>query len=198
MNRWHLAQAARALRRGGIVLHAAEGVWGLACDPFNAVAVRRLLSLKQRPIAKGLIVIAAEPSVFSAELSKVDATARRAVLESWPGAVTWLLPNATFPGWITGGRRQVAVRVPGHPQARALAAAFGGALVSTSANRSGHPAPTRAIIARRQFRPRRRWTDRRVPGRDFPRQCDYILPGEVLVPGAPSQIRTVSGVVLRP
>jgi tRNA A37 threonylcarbamoyladenosine synthetase subunit TsaC/SUA5/YrdC len=30
---WHLHLAVRHLRRGGLVLHATEGVWGLACDP---------------------------------------------------------------------------------------------------------------------------------------------------------------------
>lgn len=186
MNPWHLERAVRALRLGGIVLHATEGVWGLACDPFDAAAVHRVLDLKQRPVSKGLIVIGASADTFEPELAAVAPPARRQVLAAWPGPVTWILPNRTFPPWITGGRPDVAVRVPGHPQARALAAAFGGPLVSTSANAGGRPPATRAIVARRQF-----------PG-DFPQASDYILPGEVLTPGAASQIRTLSGTVLRP
>ncbi len=42
---FHLTRAARCLRRGGVVAHATEGVWGLACDPFNATAVGRLVTL---------------------------------------------------------------------------------------------------------------------------------------------------------
>ena len=134
------------------MLHATEGVWGLACDPFDAQAVARLLALKRRPLAKGLIVIGASESCFTPELEALESSAeRKMVVDAWPGAVTWILPNVRFPGWITGGRDAVAVRVPGHPQARALAEAFGGPLVSTSANRSGEPAPTSGLKARRQF-----------------------------------------------
>ena len=48
MNPWHGRLAVRALRRGGHVLHATEGVWGLACDPWNPLAAERLLALKRR------------------------------------------------------------------------------------------------------------------------------------------------------
>ena len=57
---WQLKLAARVIERGGVVLHATEGVWGLACNPFNARAVRMILEWKGRPASKGLIVIAAE------------------------------------------------------------------------------------------------------------------------------------------
>ena len=37
---FHLGVAADVLRSGGIVAHATEGVWGLACDPFDGTATR--------------------------------------------------------------------------------------------------------------------------------------------------------------
>lgn len=190
---WHIRLAVRSLRSGGLVLHATEGVWGLACDPFNREAVADLLALKGRPVSKGLIVIGGDPEAFAPELDGLDARSRRTVLESWPGAVTWILPGERFPAWITGGRHQVAARVPGHPQARALATAFGMPVVSTSANPSGRPPARHALQARRQFRHPSRRSESTFPG-----PHDYILPGEVLSPGAPSQIRTLSGEVLRP
>lgn len=186
LNHWHLRLAARALEAGGLVMHAAEGVWGLACDPFNPGAVNRLLELKDRPVSKGLIVIGHSAEVFAPELDAVASAARDRVLDSWPGPETWILPNRQFPAWITGVHPGVAVRVPGHPQARALSAAFGGALVSTSANPGGHPAPTSLIRARAG-----------LLARGFPGTADYVLPGAVLNPGAPSRIRTLSGETLR-
>ena len=63
-----VARAADILAEGGVVAHALEGVWGLACDPFDAGAVARVLDLKGRPVAKGLIVIGASPEVFAAEI----------------------------------------------------------------------------------------------------------------------------------
>lgn len=199
MSDWHIQLAVRSLQAGGLVLHATEGVWGLACDPFDADAVATLLALKGRPVSKGLILIGADSGAFALELADVDAPDQRRVLASWPGAFTWILPNHRFPDWITGGRHEVAVRVPGHPQARALARAFGSPLVSTSANASGRPPATRALVARRQFRNRQRGAmaagRRDVP--EFPGPRDYVLPGEVLSPGTPSQIRTLSGRLLR-
>ncbi len=186
LNVWHLKLATQALERGGLVLHATEGVWGLACDPFDAQAVGRLLDLKGRSVDKGLILIGAEAADFGPELASIAPDQRELVEGSWPAAETWILPNQRFPYWITGEHAGVAVRVPGHPQARALAAAFGGPLVSTSANPSGLPAPASALRARGIFH-----------RSAFPGWADYILPGEVLRPGSPSRIRTLAGEALR-
>jgi L-threonylcarbamoyladenylate synthase len=180
-SKWHLGWAVRVLRAGGIVAHATEGVWGLACDPGCEVAVGRLLRVKRRPVHKGLILIGASADVFSQELAQLSAVERSTVCASWPGAVTWLLPNRQFAYWVTGGREEVAVRVPGHGQARALCRAFGGPLVSTSANISGRPAACSGLTARRSMRT----------------GVDYFLPGEVAFAGGPSEIRTLSGRRLR-
>ena len=177
-----VARAARVLAGGGLVLHATEGVWGLACDPFSARAVGKLLTLKQRRADKGLIVIGADSETFAPELATVSAAQRAEVLASWPGPVTWLLPNVRFPRWITGSSTQVAARVPGHAQARNLCRAFGGPLVSTSANLSGRPParrelPARAALARGGV--------------------DFVLPGATAGHVGPSEIRTLDGERLR-
>ena len=192
MNAWHLRLAVRVLDNGGLVAHATEGVWGLACDPWDPRAVARLLALKGRDAARGLIVIGAAADDFAAELEALDAVSRRQVEASWPGPVTWILPNLRFPEWISGRRSTVAVRVPGHEQARALCAAFGGALVSTSANPSGVPAPRDAWQLRRRLRDAWRRNPRAVP-----RPLLYVLPGATAGRRGPSEIRTVQGRALR-
>ena len=169
---FRLAHAARLLRCGGVVAHATEGVWGLACDPFDQDAVAQVLSLKKRSWKQGLIVIGAAPSVFAEELARLPAAVAQEISDSWPGANTWLVPNHRFPPWITGRHATVAVRVPGHGQARALCAAAGGLLVSTSANRSGRPAALNALQLRLRL------------GNGVP-----MLPGAVNSPGQPSRIR---------
>jgi L-threonylcarbamoyladenylate synthase len=63
-----------------------------------------------------------------------------AVDTSWPGPNTWTVPaTSRVPRWITGVHDSVAVRVSAHPEVIALCDSFGGALVSTSANRAGEP-----------------------------------------------------------
>ncbi len=170
---FHLSVAASVLRGGGIVAHATEAVWGLACDPFDADAVLRLIDLKGRSVAKGLIVIGATDQDFAIELAALGEIDAARVRRSWPGPETWLVPNRRFPSWITGAHATVAVRVPGHQQARRLCERFGGPLVSTSANPASRP-PARDGLAVRRY---------------FGDEIDYQLSGEVGAMTEPSRIR---------
>ena len=178
----HLRRAVDVLRRGGVVAHAAEGVWGLACDPFDAAAVNRVVQIKGRDADKGLIVAAGRAETFATELAGLDDDVAARIRDSWPGAVTWVVVNRRFPAWITGGRDTVAIRVPGHAQARALADAFGGAIVSTSANHSGaEPARTPEAVLDK-----------------LGEMVDFILPGKIGSRPGPSRIvDALSGRALR-
>ncbi len=84
-----LGKAAQIIRRGGLVAYPTESCYGIGCDPLNARAVRRLLSLKQRPGHKGLILIASNTRQLQPYVSVID----KKVLVTWPGPVTWLLPS---------------------------------------------------------------------------------------------------------
>lgn len=139
-----LDEAVAILQRGGLIAYPTEAVWGLGCDPFDAAAVQRLLALKQRPQSKGMILIAAgiEQLLPWIDLADLGDARRVAVLASWPGPHTWALPcNETVPDWLRGAHETLAARVTAHPTAVALCRAFGGPLVSTSANLGGDPAP---------------------------------------------------------
>ena len=132
-----------ALRRGGVIVYPTEAVWGLGCDPRDEAATLRLLAMKQREVEKGLILIAADEAQLATfiDMAALDAAQRDAVRASWPGPHTWIVPaSATAPRWITGAHAGIAVRVSAHPVVVELCKAFGGALVSTSANRAGEPA----------------------------------------------------------
>ncbi|PJK09418.1 tRNA threonylcarbamoyladenosine biosynthesis protein RimN [Lysobacteraceae bacterium NML95-0200] len=138
-------QAARLLAAGGLLLYPTEAVWGLGCDPRNPAAVLRLLRIKQRPVEKGLILVAADETQLAPfiDMQRLDLQQQAAVRESWPGANTWVVPaTADVPDWIRGAHTGIAVRVSAHPEVIALCRAFGGALVSTSANFASQPAPT--------------------------------------------------------
>ena len=110
--------AAQVICDGGIVVHATEGVWGFACDPFNEDAVLRVLALKQRSVDKGLIVIGAGAEDFARQLMQIASARRAVVTASWPGRHTWVLPNVDYPKWVTGGRRahDETARPGDHPE----------------------------------------------------------------------------------
>lgn len=141
-----IAEAAAALHRGGVVAYPTEAVWGLGCDPRDEAATLRLLALKLREVEKGLILIAADEAQLAPfiDMATLDAVQRAAVRASWPGPHTWIVPAApAAPRWITGTHAGIAVRVSAHPPVVELCRAYGGALVSTSANRAGEPAAQR-------------------------------------------------------
>lgn len=133
--------AADTVKAGGLIAYPTEAVLGLGCDPFNQDAVSRLLALKQRPVNKGLILVASSWEQLTNLLLPVSAAQLQQMQASWPGATTWLVPcKAGTPKWITGDSDCLAVRIPGHPVARDICAAVGGPIVSTSANLSGQEA----------------------------------------------------------
>lgn len=137
MSQQSLLQAVEILNNGGVIAYPTEAVYGLGCDPFNLQAVEKLFHVKQRPIEKGLILVAASVEQVSSYVELKERPWEAEVLASWPGPVTWVLPvkaTANLPDWITGGRKTVAIRVSAHPCIQALCSAFGQPIVSTSAN----------------------------------------------------------------
>jgi L-threonylcarbamoyladenylate synthase len=135
-------EAATALQTGGVIAYPTEAVWGLGCDPRDEDAVLRLLAIKQRDVDKGLILIASHLEQLRPflDLAAVPAENLAAVLATWPGPHTWVMPaSAAAPSWITGAHDGIAVRISAHPLVIELCNAYGGALVSTSANRAGQP-----------------------------------------------------------
>ncbi|MGQ4277338.1 L-threonylcarbamoyladenylate synthase [Pseudidiomarina sp. E22-M8] len=167
---WQPAKA--AFTNGELLAYPTEAVFGLGCDPRNEAAVMKLLTLKQRPVEKGLILVAADYSQlvrFVADL-EIPQDKRFSVFSHWPGAITLLLPAAAdTPDWLTGGRRQIAVRVTAHEPTRQLCKALGSAIVSTSANLSGEPSLTTATEVRNAFADQLGWImDAEVGGASSP------------------------------
>jgi L-threonylcarbamoyladenylate synthase len=149
-----LAQAARHLRRGGIIAYPTEGVYGLGCDPLDPAAVQCLLDLKGRSAAKGFILIAADLAQIEPYLCLPSQEIRDRLLAAWPGPVTFVVPAAAWtPPWLRGRFASLAVRVTAHPTAAALCRAFGRPLVSTSANKSGQRPARNALAVRKHFPP---------------------------------------------
>jgi L-threonylcarbamoyladenylate synthase len=127
---------------GGVVAYPTEAVFGLGCDPFSEAAVQRVFQLKRRDPAQGFLVIAASEEQLQpfVDWDRVPARQRHAIATSWPGPTTWVLPRSHHsPAAVSGAHGGIAARVTAHPAAVALCHAFGGALVSTSANRHGQP-----------------------------------------------------------
>jgi len=138
-----ITQAVTALKGGGVIAYPTEAVFGLGCDPDNEQAIQQLLDLKQRPASKGLIIIASEVQQLEAYVKPLPAEQWQKALNTWPGPVTWLMPaRESVSPLLTGehsGACTIAVRVTGHPVARALCERFAKPIISTSANITNSP-----------------------------------------------------------
>lgn len=134
------------LKKESIIAYPTESIYGLGCDPDSEKAITSLLKLKQRPIDKGLILIAGSydqllPYIDDSQLSKKQKTK---IFASWPGPITWLFPkNEQTPDYLTGKFNSVAIRITDHPIVKKLCYHFGKPVISTSANLSGK-APCRS------------------------------------------------------
>ncbi|MCX7620348.1 MAG: L-threonylcarbamoyladenylate synthase [Acidimicrobiales bacterium] len=138
-------QAARVLASGGLVAFPTETVYGLGADARSARAVGRIFTVKGRPRSHPLIVHLGDPSWLDDWAASVPVAARRLAEAFWPGPLTMLLRRApAVLDVVTGGRDTIGLRVPDHPLALEMLAAFGAGVAAPSANRFGRVSPTTA------------------------------------------------------
>lgn len=136
-----IAHAVTLLNAGGVIAYPTEYCFGLGCDPQNKIAVQRILEIKRRQVDQGLILIAGSIEHVRAYADLDSAPMIDAIKTSWPGPKTWLLPAREFASsWLTGKHATIAMRLTAQRICVQLCCLFGGAVVSTSANRHGCPA----------------------------------------------------------
>ena len=181
-----IAAAVAVLKNKKVIAYPTEAVFGVGCDPDSEIAVNRLLELKQRPVEKGLILIAASFEQLKPYIddSMLNETQRQAVFACWPGPVTFVFPaKATTPRWLTGRFDSLAVRVTDHPLVIALCEAYGKPLVSTSANLTGLPPCRTDDEVRQHFGADFPVVEGKTGGRQNPSEIRDALTGELFRQG---------------
>lgn len=165
-----IPRATDVLLGGGVITCPTEGVFGLSCMPDNSAALLRLLEIKQRDPAQGLILIAAS----KAQLRDWISILPESIPDPQPDqAITWIVPAADGVSELVRGKHSgIAVRITTNPTARSLCEAVASPLISTSANIAGE-----AIAS-----------DSDALHRIFAGSVDYILPGECGPASGPSEI----------
>jgi L-threonylcarbamoyladenylate synthase len=139
------------LRAGGLIAYPTRASFGLGCLPNHACALRRLTRLKRRPIYKGMIVVADREIRLKNLMQPLSPQQHQILSEKWPGNWTWLVPPSkkVLP-LLRGRHRAIALRIDAYPPVYTLCKRLKTALVSTSANRSGH----RPIRSEKEIRKR--------------------------------------------
>ena len=140
-----IAYAADVLRAGGLVAFPTETVYGLGADASRDDAAAKIFAVKGRPRAHPLIVHLAAGANLDDWAAEIPDAARQLVATAWPGPLTVIVKRGPrVAAATTGGADTVGLRVPAHPLAQALLAAFGGGVAAPSANRFGAVSPTTA------------------------------------------------------
>ena len=178
-----IQQASAAILAGGVIAYPTEGVYGIGCLPDDPLAVDRILRIKGRTARQGLILVAPNISLLEPWIAPTEQELER-LQRPVSKPTTWIVTAA--PGisqLLSGGRDTLAVRISAHPIVAALCNASSSALVSTSANRSGHRAAKTALQARC-------WLGNLL---------DYVISAPLGGAAGPSEIRVAqSDQVIRP
>lgn len=129
------------LQSGGVILFPTDTIWGLGCDATNEKAVNKILEIKQRHAAQGVIVLLSD-------MEKIAEYANPLTTELQEDIQKRAKPTTII---YTGGKnvasnvlpedKSLAIRVVKEPFCQELIRQFGKPVVSTSANIHGEPSP---------------------------------------------------------
>jgi tRNA threonylcarbamoyl adenosine modification protein (Sua5/YciO/YrdC/YwlC family) len=173
-----LEHAVAEIEAGGVVALPTETLYGLAVDPFNPGAVRRLNLLKGKPEGSPVLLLLSHVSQVSQVADRLPAAFGTLAEAFWPGPLTLVVPAAeALPDEVSGGKGTVGVRVPGLRLPRRLAAALGRPITGVSANLHTLP-PCRTateVVA------------------TIPEGIDLLLDGGPTTGGAPSTVLDLTG-----
>lgn len=150
----NIEQITQALKQNQVVAYPTEAVFGLGCNPLSESAVKKLLDLKQRPVEKGLILVAPTLDFLHPflDLSALTEDQLARLQAHYDHPTTWVIPaKSSVPAFLTGKFHSIAVRLCEHPSVKALCEATGFPLTSTSANLTGEPPCRTTDEVRSQF-----------------------------------------------
>lgn len=123
-----IEQASNILKKGGLIIIPTETVYGIACDPNNANAVRRLQETKGRDSKKPISCVCSSKDQVKNMCLNWSKSIDKLCSKFWPGPLTLVLE--TNNGWV-------GFRLPKHNVPIELCNKFGNLLALSSANLSG-------------------------------------------------------------
>ena len=140
-----IREAARILRRGGLLGIPTETVYGLGANALDEEAVGHIFEAKGRPQDNPLILHVPDAGWLERYCREVPEVAYLLAEKFWPGPLTMILPGKDIvPRRTTGGLSTVGVRCPDHAVTRAIIREAGVPVAAPSGNTSGRPSPTSA------------------------------------------------------
>lgn len=136
-----IQQAVQTMRSGGLILYPTDTIWGIGCDATNADAVRRIYELKRRDDSKALICLVDSPNRMQ-QYSRSIPDVAWDLIDYAQNPLTLIVDGAlNLASNLVAKDGSIAIRVTRERISHDLCYRFQKAVVSTSANLSGQPAP---------------------------------------------------------
>lgn len=144
--------ALEQLKQGNVVAIPTETVYGLAADATNETAIRKIFSIKKRPLNHPLIMHVCHDWDLSQWVTDIPEYAQQMMHAFWPGPLTLVLnsKNSVNP-LVNGGQNSIAIRAPKHDLTQQLLRKLNCPLVAPSANPFGQISPTTALHVAASF-----------------------------------------------
>ena len=147
-----VADIARTLRQGGVIVYPTDTFYGLGADCFSPPALSRIYEIKGRPLTKGLLVLVSSTDMARQLAAEIPPAFAALSAAFWPGPLTMVLKAApNLPDELVGPARTIGIRLPALAWLRELVRTAGFPVVATSANISGEREIDSGEAAVRQF-----------------------------------------------
>ena len=145
-----IRHAVHIINHGGIIAYPTDTIYGLGCDPYNPDAVKKINAIKQRPLNKQFILLAANLSQIR-PLILIKKEQEKIITENTQ-AISWIVKaSPAAPPWLVGDSKTLSIRISKHDDVQRLCNALGHAIISTSANLSGKKTAKNALELHKYF-----------------------------------------------
>lgn len=141
------------LENGSLVAIPTETVYGLAADATNEAAIKKIFSVKKRPLNHPLIMHVCHDWDLSQWVTDVPEYARQMIVAFWPGPLTLVLngKKGAVNSLVNAGQDSIGIRAPNHNLTEQLLRRLNRPLVAPSANPFGQISPTTALHVAQSF-----------------------------------------------
>ena len=123
----------KVLQNGGVIIYPTDTVYGLGCDITNTKAMEKVAQLKGVKLDKAnFSFVCNDLSHLSDYVKQIDTSTYKILKRALPGPYTFILPGSTSLPKAFKKKKTVGIRVPDNNIARAIVAALGNPIISTS------------------------------------------------------------------
>ena len=135
-------EAAEIIKKGGIITHLTDTIWGIACDPKNEAAVEKISAIKQRTPDKSFIILISNPEQLYNYVEKIPEIAWD-LIDFAEEPLTVIYPKGKqLPNRVLAEDGSIAIRLVKEGECFELLKKLKNGLISTSANLSGQESPS--------------------------------------------------------